>query len=66
MAENSSLGPRDLRGVSFCDTISSSKTGGPESSHSMILDDESSSSDAGISSLDDEIDRLNRIRQMDD
>lgn len=50
----------------MCDTIPSSKTSSHDSNHSIILDDESSSSDACMSSLDDEIDRLNRIRQVDD
>lgn len=48
------LSPREERGVSFCDTISSSKSScrgssSNASAHSLILDD-CSSSDAGTSS----------------
>jgi hypothetical protein len=61
------LETREQRGVSFCDTISLSKSSfrGADSNNSLILDD-SSSSDAGISSHDDEFDRLNRIRYIED
>ena len=58
------LEPRDQRGVSFCDTISLSKTSYRGSNNSF--EDDSNSSDAGISSHDDEFDRLNRIRTMED
>lgn len=49
---------RDERGVSFCDTISSSKGSGRggSSANSIILDD-CGSSDAGISSHEDEFER---------
>lgn len=65
--EAQDLAARDHRGVSFCDTMSLSKTSYRSSNNSSLLEDESSSSDAGISSHDDEeFDRLNRIRTMDD
>ncbi len=64
--ESPEMESREQRGVSFCDTISLSKSSiGVESNNSLILDD-SSSSDAGISSRDDEFDRLSRIRYIDD
>lgn len=64
--ESPEMEKRGQRGSSFCDTISLSKSSiGVESNNSLILDD-SSSSDAGISSHDDEFDRLSRIRYIDD